>query len=53
MSSEKAAEQSVVLVVVRGRRASEWRLQRCLAGILFPVVHLFQKLFCLLLVDEG
>jgi hypothetical protein len=52
MPSEKASEKSMVLVV-NGSGPSKWRLDCCLACILFPVVHLLQELLCLLLVDKG
>lgn len=54
MSPEKAPEQAVMLVVARDLRGpSKWCLLRCLASILLPVVHLFEKLLRLLLIDEG
>lgn len=51
MSAEKTSEEAVMLVV-NGSGSSEWRLQCCLARILFPVVHFLQELLRLLFVDE-
>lgn len=54
MASEKTSKEPVmVLVVARGRSPPKRRFQGCLACILFPVVHLLQKLLRLLLVNEG
>lgn len=53
VAAKEASQQPVMLVMVRGRRASEGRPERGLASILFPVVHLLEKLFGLLLVHEG
>ena len=54
MAAKEASEQAMmVLVVVRRSSSSKRRLQRGLARILFPVVHLLQELLRLLLVDEG
>ncbi len=54
MAAKEASKQAMmVLVVVRRSSSSKRRLQRGLACILFPVVHLLQELLRLLLVDEG
>jgi hypothetical protein len=54
MASEEASQEAVMMLVVARRRgSSKLSLLSCLARILFPVIHLLQKLFRLLLVDEG
>lgn len=53
MSSKQTSEKTVVLVVVCLRCATEGCLASSLAGVLFPVVHLLEKLLGLLLVDKG
>lgn len=52
--TEETPKQTMVMLV-RGslRRASKRCLQRGLARVLLPVIHLLQELFGLLLVHKG
>lgn len=55
MPMSKDASQQAMLVVATAAwcRAAEWCTSRCLARVLFPVVHLLQELLGFLLVDKG